>query len=280
MRCVMERGERQPDWIPNSVWSAYMQCKEFSKWAEANNAWIESNDLYIPSRQDLEIFQKLVSDEGCKRIWQIVVSRESDSSLTEVDELRVMPCQFFLWTLRQALSGPTPSSLMPAKERRDRGEKIAKLARQLGRELKFTAVKGDIPSHLVNPLAIHLESAYEAYTDRDLDMDELAMMEYDEGPQSISLVVRDLFFQGDESIFGVLAKCAETWANTTPDEYRTDDTKARRNFFAREMTRYFNVNFGQPHREMVARLTVCLLHQEMTALDVTRNAPVGRPGSA
>lgn len=276
----MKRDERQPKWILNSVWSTYLQCKEYFAWAESNNAWIESDDVLIPSRQDLEIFQKLVFDETCEHVWDIVPSRVNDPSLTEVDERRTAPFQFFLSTLRQALAGPTASSLMPAKERRDRGEKIAKLARQLGKELKFIAGKGDVPVDLIGPLAMYLESALEAYADQEINMDELAMTEYDEGPQLISLVARDLFFRGDESIFGALAKCAESWANTTPDEYRTDDTKAKRNFFAREMTRYFNVHFGQPHRDMVARLTVCLLHQEMTALDVTRNAPVNRPGSA
>jgi len=277
----MKRDERKPEWIPDLVWSAYQRCKEYAAWAESNSAWIDSDDMLIPSRQDLEIFRKVLFDRQCKSIWQIVLTRTNDSTAIEVDESRSMPFQFLLWTLRMALSGPTSSSLIPAKERSDRGGKIAQLAKRLGRELEFISRKGHVPLDLSAPLAIHLESTYERYRDRDVDIDEIdvAMMEYDEGPQAISLIVRDLFFSGEESIFGVLAKSARTWANTKPDEYRSDLTRARRNYFVREMTRYFNVNFGQPHRASVASLVRCLLDLEMNALDVTRNAPVTRPAS-
>jgi hypothetical protein len=275
----MKRGERQPKWIPNAVWNAYQKCEEYFAWAESNNAWIESSDIDTPSRQDLETFRKLVFDKGCERIWPIVVSRIDAPSLSEFDYSRAAPWHLFLWTLRQALTGPAASSLMPANERKDRGEKVAKLARQLGRELQFIAGKGDIPRCLSGPLAIHLESTCEAYTDHEPDTDDSSMMEFDEGPQFISLVVEDLFFQGDRSIFGVLAEFAEMWAKTAPIEYRTDDTKAKRNYFVREMTRYFNVNFHQPHRQAVVCITKCLLGLEVSDLDVTRIAPVGRRGN-
>jgi len=274
----MAQHRRQPRWIPNSVWGAYQLCEEYSTWAESNNAWIESNDVLVPSEQDLKIFEKIVFDKRCEPVWKIIFSRTSGPSLIEVDEKYLMPCQFLLWTLRNALAGPPASSQMPAKERKDRGEVVAKLARKLSKELQYIAAQGDIPTSLGGPLSIHLESVYESHIDRVVDMVELASMEYDEGRQPISLVVRDLFFRGDEGIFGVLARSAEKWAKATPAEYRNDRDKAKRNYFVREMTRYFKTNFSQPHREMVARLAECLLGHQMSALDVTRLAPVSQSG--
>jgi hypothetical protein len=115
---------------------------------------------------------------------------------------------------------------------------------------------------------------YEFYIDPELDAIDLAMREYDEGPDLSMWVVRELFFDGEKSILGVLAQSADEWAETTSAEYRNDPIKAKRNYFLREMTEYFNVNFGQPHREMVARLLECFLGEVVTALDVTRIAPV------
>ncbi|OOG42015.1 hypothetical protein [Rhodanobacter sp. C05] len=266
----MRRSEKQPGWVPDLVWYEYQKSADYL-------AWIKSSGGDIQTATEAEIFSKIIHDERCGDVWGVIHSRMNDSTLDERDHLRNIPFHRFLWEAKLALSGPSPDSFISAVERKERGAKIAKLAKQLSRELMYLANKGQPPPEISGPLGDLVHGAYEAHT----------FGVGTEGPQWASdamgrmkagLVVHDLFFrEGARNVLATLDASARAWAKTKPYAHHAGGRdRMCRDYFIRKMTDFFHSNFGRPQRRLVVELTRLLTGHEVTERDVTRIAPVKR----
>ena len=267
----MTRKEKQPRWVPDLVRVEYQK-------SAAHLAWIKSSGGDIQTAPEAEIFKKIIDDERCGDVWGVIYSRMNDSNLDERDHLRSVPYHPFLWASYMALKGPSPDRLIPAGERKERGAKIAKMAKQLSRELMYLANKGRPPPEISGPLGDLLHGAYEAHT-HGVATEGPIWASDAMGRMKAGLVVHDLFFRdGARNILTTLETSARAWAETKPYAHHAGSRdRMCRDYFIRKMTEFFHDNFGSPQRRLVGELTRLLTGHEVTDRDITRIAPVKAP---
>jgi hypothetical protein len=141
--------EKRPTWTPEWVWIEYLEwIEQFQPRTNIEPPFgLESVDDAA-----LELAHTIVHEKECKIVWSAMERRAGLFEERWVENNIEMPrgtriglpkkLHALLISALGAVHGPLPGELIPAQERKKRGGRIARLAKELRIELKNCSTPG------------------------------------------------------------------------------------------------------------------------------------------
>jgi len=259
--------DERPDWVPDWGWDEYLRfVRKWSGWVNHHGNFADTGQLI------LEVGKKVVFERECAKLWRAIGRRSPDACKNSNIVHGVLMRIVF------ALKGPAADEIVPARERKERGTRIARMALDLQQEMMNLSSSGVIPRSFAeaffNGAEIVSTQVRGSYDEFENVFGKIPLSA--EALDEIQFSARDGFLAGLKGNFPALtalAAGAKTWMNSEPAIYRPNDPGAKRLYFLRQMTSYFRSIYGTPLRDATASLANLFFDGNLDAATVAKLAP-------
>lgn len=275
--------DTKPDWVPEWVWSEYLSfVRKYSRWAKL------PGDSSKTGTRMLEIARLVIFDKNCAVIWPALERRSEVAQSTWIELNKGLPEYVrrgdphqiisLLTEVALAARGPSPDEVIPATARKLKGERIARLASELRREVTSIIPDGNCPRIFFNAYGDTADSVCDDVVETCKLLTE--RIENSAPPseelEEVRFAGRNGFLYGISGDFPALVaieQAAIAWSQSEPVIYRPNDANASRLYFIRRISNYFRVRYHTPLREATAALTRQIFSCEIDVATITKLSP-------
>lgn len=277
--------DAKPSWVPDWAWDEYLGfIRGQERWASVPSMHGGTVGEHMKVAA-LAIFL----DKGCEVIWAPLAKRRAHHKRRWVEQQKGLPDGYecgsesivvsLLFAVAVAMRGPPPHALTPASQRKERGNRIARLADELWQELAASAIAGwGLPVEVDEAVERSARASVPAFMRNEEELHvtyrgEPAHWDASQSNFALRAIAYALSPSAGFPALQALKKGGLDWANSEPTLYRPNDPNAARLYFVRAITFFFKEHFGGPLREVTAAITRCLFEGDIDGHTVAKIAP-------